>query len=176
MISKSKYKKGSFIRHPTADWGIGHVVQDSNSESVVAVFEVGGYRTISLSHVTPLVVNYDDEIGRNKLDDQIKLRLYFAERFEDIYDDIKKKIPDHLVIIENGTYFEVINDDAEKCRKIYGWRVYSRVNGQSLTGFPIGSKNIFYDLESKKIPYVLVSQLSHKTKNIERQVSRIFHG
>ena len=173
---QSTFKKDSFIRHPTANWGVGRVDIDSSKESVSAVFELVGYKTISLHHVTPIQVNYEYEIGRNKLNDLIKLRVYFDERFEDIYNDIKSKVPTHLVIIENGTYFEVINDDAELCRKLYGWKVHSRVNGQSLTGFPTVNKSVFYDLESKKISYVLVSQLTHQTKNIERQVDRIFNG
>lgn len=170
-----KYKKDSFIKHPTAKWGIGRVVEDSNKDSVSAVFELGGLRTISLKVIKPLVVDHDNEVGRNKLDDLIKLRVYFDESFEEIYNDIKSKVPKHLVIIENGKYFEVINDDAELCRKIYGWKVYSRVNHQSLTGFPLANKTVFYDLESKRISYVLVSQLTHNVKNIERQVDRIFH-
>lgn len=98
----------------------------------------------------------------------------FDEPFEDIYRDIKSKALNHLVIIENGAYYEVINDDAEKCRHIYGWKVYSRAKNQQLTGFPIGIKSIFYDLESRKVSYVLVSQLSHNRKNIKRQVDRVF--
>ena len=169
-----RYLKDTFIKHPKVDWGVGRVVSDSSSESVSAVFEKVGYKTIHLSHIVPLVVNYDSEIGRNKFNDLIKLRVYFTETFEDIYKDIKSKAPNHLVIIENGTYYEVINDDAETCRKLYGWKVYSRAKNQALTGFPIGSKNVFHNLEDKMISYVLVSQLSHKTKNIERQVDRIF--
>ena len=170
----AKFLKEAFIKHPKVDWGVGRVVSDSTSESVTAIFEKVGLKTILLSHVTPLEVNYETEVGRNKFNDLIKLRLYFDETFEDIYHDIKRKAPNHLVIIENGTYYEVINDDAEKCRKIYGWKVYSRVQNQPLTGFPTASKSVFYDLEEKKISYVLVSQVTHKTKHIERQVDRVF--
>jgi len=169
-----KFSKDTFIKHPKVDWGVGRVISDSTSEFVSAIFEKVGLKTILLSHVTPLVVNYETEVGRNKFNDTLKLRMYFDESFEDIYKDIKSKAPSHLVIIENGTYYEVINDDAEKCKEIYGWKVYSRAKNQPLTGFPIGNKNVFYDLESRKISYVLVSQLSHNTKNIERQVDRVF--
>jgi MutS domain I len=169
-----KYTKDTFVKHPTADWGIGRVVADSSKESVSAVFEKVGYKTIKLSLIEPLIVNYESEIGRNKFNDFIKLRIYFSETFEDIYNDLKSKAPEHLVIIENGTYFEVINDDAEKCRTLYGWKVYSRAKNQALTGFPVAYKSVFYDLEGKKISYILVSQISHKTKNIERQVDRIY--
>ena len=173
-LTNKIYIKDTFIKHPKVDWGVGRVVSDSTSESVTAVFEKVGLKTIHLSHVEPLIVDYDSEIGRSKFNDLIKLRIYFNDSFEDIYRDIKSKAPNHLIIIENGTYYEVINDDAEKCREIYGWKVYSRAKNQALTGFPIGSKNVFYNLEEKRISYVLVSQVSHKTKNIERQVDRIF--
>ncbi len=104
------------------------------------------------------------------------MSLYLDESFEVIYSDIKSKAPNHLVIIKNGTYYEVINDDAEKCRELYGWTIYSRSKNQPLTGFPVFSKKVFYDLEAKHISYVLVSQISHKAKNIERKVERIFSG
>jgi hypothetical protein len=169
-----KFSKDSFIRHPKVDWGVGRVISDSSSESVTAIFELVGIKTIMLSQVLPIVINYESEVGRIKFNDLIKLRLYFDESFQDIYNDIKSKAPKHLVIIENGAYYEVVNDDAEECRKLYGWKVYSRARNQPLTGFPVGSKNTFYDLESKKISYILVSQTSHKTKKIERQVDRIF--
>jgi len=169
-----KFLKDSFIKHPKVDWGVGRVIKDASSESVTAIFEKVGLKTILLSVVTPIVVNYESEVGRNKFNDLIKLRLYFDESFEDIYNDIKSKAPNHLVIIENGTYYEVINEDAEKCRQIYGWKVYSRAKNQPLTGFPVERKSVFFDLQDKQISYVLVSQVSHKTKNIERQVDRIF--
>jgi MutS domain I len=169
-----KFLKDSFIKHPKVDWGVGRVIKDTSSESVTAIFEKVGLKTILLSAITPIVVNYESEVGRNKFNDLIKLRLYFDESFEDIYNDIKSKAPNHLVIIENGTYYEVINEDAEKCRQIYGWKVYSRAKNQPLTGFPVERKSVFLDLQDKQISYVLVSQVSHKTKNIERQVDRIF--
>lgn len=169
-----KFIKHSLIRNPTANWGVGLVVSDSTNESVIACFEFVGLKTISLSHVSPLVVDYANEIDRSQFNDLIKLRLYFNESFENIYNDLKNKAPNHLVIIENGKYYEVINVDAENCRKLYGWKVYSRTKNQSLTGFPVGNKGVFYDLESNHISYILVSQLCHKTKNIERQVDRIF--
>ena len=169
-----KFMKDTFIKHPKADWGVGRVVADSGKDSVIAVFEKVGLKTISLSHVTPLVVNYESEIGRDKFNDFLRLRVYFNEKFEDIYHDVKSRVPHHLVIIENGTYFEVINEDAEKCRSLYGWKVYSRAKGQALTGFPTDMKNIFFDLEDRNISYVLVSQVTHNVKNIERQITRIF--
>ena len=169
-----KFLKDTLIKHPKVDWGVGRVIKDASSESVTAIFEKVGLKTILLSHVTPTIVNYELEIGRNKFNDLLKLRLYFDESFEEIYNDIKSKAPNHLVIIENGNYYEVINNDAEKCRELYGWKVYSRTKNQPLTGFPIENKNVFFDLQDRKISYVLVSQVSHKTKNIERQVDRIF--
>lgn len=174
MVNSNKFAKDTFIKHPKVDWGVGRVIADSSSESVTAIFEKVGLKTLLLSHVIPLTVNYETEVGRSRFSDLLTLRIYFDETFEDIYRDIKSKAPNHLVIIENGTYYEVINSDAEKCRELYGWKVYSRAKNQPLTGFPIANKTVFYDLQDKNVSYVVVSQLSHKTKNIERQIDRVF--
>jgi len=104
-----------------------------------------------------------------------KNRVYIGDSFFDIFQDIKSKYPNHLVIIENGRFFEAFEKDAEVLSKKYGWKVYERQIGVSMTGFPVEAHKIWGDLRSEKIPFILVSQLPKKDQGkIHRSISDIF--
>lgn len=67
-----KYKKGDRVKHPTKeDWGIGEVLQDSNSESVRVFFVGCGEKTLALKSVHPTKVNRDE--SNHPILDNLKL-------------------------------------------------------------------------------------------------------
>jgi hypothetical protein len=52
-----EYKKGDRVKHPIKnDWGLGEVLENSNSESVRIFFVGIGEKTLSLKHVQPVKV------------------------------------------------------------------------------------------------------------------------
>lgn len=52
-----KYRKGDRVKHPTKDdWGLGEVLEDSNSVSVRVFFVGAGEKTLSLKYVQPVKV------------------------------------------------------------------------------------------------------------------------
>ena len=166
---------GNIVEHPKADWGRGIVLEDSDGSTVKIGFEKVGVKTISLQYVQPIVVDTatvsDTEVKRIAE----KGRVYVDEPFVDIFQDIKSKYPEHLVIIENGYYFEVFEQDAEYFSNMYGWKIYERQIDVPMTGFPDGAEKVWIELKNSHKPYVVVSQLSNpKRGNIQRTISEIF--
>lgn len=173
----SMFKKGDFIEHPKREWGYGLVTEDQQGNQLKVNFPSVGLKTISLEHITVKRAECTFEIKNDLVDSIIKNRIYIDEPFSEIYQDLKTKFSNHLIIIENGIYYEVLFKDAELMSGLYGWKVYERSQGKPITGFKDDMTYIFRDLRNKNISYVLVSQVTHKSKDkIERKVSEIFHG
>ena len=171
------FKKGDFVEHPKAEWGYGLVLENQKGNQLKVNFPSVGIKIISLEHVNVKLAQCPDNLKNELTDSAIMNRIYYAEPFGDIYNDLKQKLNDHVVIIENGIYFEVLYKDAELMSKLYGWTVYERSERQPITGFKDDMTYIFRDLRNKNISYVLVSQITKKTiDKIERKVSEIFHS
>ncbi|MEA2017144.1 MAG: hypothetical protein U9N59_01740 [Campylobacterota bacterium] len=105
-----------------------------------------------------------------------KNKLFNNMTFKDIYDILKSIYPSYIIIIENGYFFEVLEDDAESLSDVYGWEIYERQKGIKTTGFPDNAEQIWKDLEYEKQPYIIVSQLKNNSKPIDRKISRIYKG
>lgn len=59
--NRMEYKKGDRVKHPTKeDWGLGEVLENSNSESVRVFFVGAGEKTLSLKYVQPEKVAEDE--------------------------------------------------------------------------------------------------------------------
>ena len=172
----SKYAKGTWVEHPTANWGKGVVLEDSDGPTVCISFEKEGIKTIVLKYVEPRIISAslatDEQVGQLAA----RSRLYIDESFLDIYSDLKSKFPLHLVIIQNGYFFEILEDDAEYFRDLYGWKIHSRGDA-SITGFPVEAVSVWNKLRALKQPFVVISQLpTKKTGKIERRISDLFNG
>lgn len=103
-----------------------------------------------------------------------KNHIYIAEPFVNIFQDVKSKYPEHLVIIQNGCYFEVLEQDAEYFSNLYGWKIYERQVDVPMTGFPEASNKVWQDLKRDKKPYIVVSQLPNTQRGkIKRSISEI---
>ena len=169
------YKKGNIVSHPKMDWGRGVVMENSDGKTVEILFEKVGIKKLSLQYVEPILIDVTTlpTIEIKKL--EINHKIYEGVHFVDIYTDIKSMYPDHLVIIENGCYFEIIEDDALYLSQLYGWTVYERQHGVLMTGFPDNAKHIWNDLVSFKKPYLIVSQLENMDNgNIKRKITDIY--
>lgn len=91
------YKKGDRVRHPKMDsWGLGVVLENSDSTKVRIFFIEAGEKTIALSHVQPVVVSGADAenpaLDNLKIDDgKVSVRYrslaasmqYFLREFPD---------------------------------------------------------------------------------------------
>ena len=93
---------------------------------------------------------------------------------------IKRKIkddrPNHLVIIQNGYFYEVLNEDAIFFKGEFSYNTFER-NGSTITGFPIHSNQVFQDLKDMEKSYVLVGQLPKgDASKIQRVIADIFDG
>ena len=172
-----EYKKGSIVKHPNNDlaWGHGVVMKDSDEITIQICFAKVGLKTLSLQHIKPILVDKTIEAETEALEIIAKNRIYVDEPFVDIFQDIKSKYPNHLVIIRNGCYFEVFEHDAEKLSKMYGWKIYERQIGFPMTGFPEDTQKIWKDLRALKIPFIVVSQLPKEVMGkIQRSISEVF--
>lgn len=171
-----KYLKGSWVEHPVEDWGKGVVLEDADELSVTISFEGVGIKTLDLRYVEPQIIR--TALASEEKIEQLKAssRLYFNESFLDIYRDIKTSFPGHIVIIQNGYFFEALESDAEYFRSLFGWKIHARGNA-SVTGFPDQALSVLKKLRSLRQPFVIVSQLPpQKTGKIERQITEIFDG
>ncbi len=167
-------KKGTVIKHPSSDWGRGVVVENFGNDTIKVRFQKVGLKTLSLKYVTPVILEDEPLVTEDELERIIETeRIYFNERFVDIYNDIKSKYPKHLIFIHNGCYFEILYEDAEECSKLFGYKIYERSEGVLSTGTPIESKQIWHDLRQLHRPYIIVRQLESGQKP-HRQISEIY--
>ena len=181
IMTKNKFdqiesfmKKGTVIKHPTADWGKGIVLESAFNNTIQVRFEKVGLKTLSLEYVKPVILKNDSPVTEDELDRiKGKERIYFNEKFIDIFNDIKSKYPKHLIFIQNGYYAEILFEDAEACSKLFGFKIYERSENVQTTGVPIESKRIWEDLQQLQRPYIIVSQLDSGGKP-RRKISEIY--
>ena len=88
---------------------------------------------------------------------------------------VKSQRPNHLVIIQNGNFFEVFNDDAEYFQDYFDYKIFVRF-GVKTTGFPIFAKKVLSDLEQLNKSYVLVTQIPVAPNGAKRAISKVFNG
>ena len=152
------------------------MLEDAEGPTVLISFEAAGIKTVSLQYVEPRVLSEplatNDEVQRLA----VMSRLYIDEPFLDIYRDLKSKFPKHLVIIQNGYFFEALEEDAEYLRGLYGWKIHARGN-VSITGFPDEAVSVWNRLRGLGQPFLVLRQVSaEQNGRIERQITEIFNG
>jgi hypothetical protein len=173
----SKYKKGQLIKHPNrSEWGIGVVIKDSDGSLLNVSFEIAGIKVLSLEYIEPEIVE-SVPISEVEFKRRVeKDRIYVDEPFIDIYHDLKSKYPKHVVIIENGAYYDVLDKDALFFQKEFKYKIYDHAIDVMGVGFPIqGLSGVLEKLKGLLSPYIVVKQLPnpHQAK-IQRKVSEIF--
>ena len=101
----------------------------------------------------------------------------------DIYSPInlhhqyKEQFPAHIIFIQSGVFYEVFDEDAESCEKIFYWKV--RIRGDiTLSGIHIHNIQSATDkLEELNQAYILIPQTideSDLTNPIQRHISTIY--
>jgi len=88
---------------------------------------------------------------------------------------VKSQRPNHLVIIQNGNFYEASGDDAKYFQELFGYKLFVRF-GTEKTGFPTYSKKVFSDLEQLNKSYVLVTQIPVAPNGAKRAISKVFNG
>ena len=167
-------KKGTVIKHPSADWGKGIVLESSFNNTIKVRFERVGLKTLSLEYVKPIILENESLVTEDELERiKGKERIYFDEKFVDIFNDIKSKYQKHLIFIQNGYYAEILFEDAEECSKLFGYKIYERSENVPTTGVPIKSKQIWHELQLHHRPYIIVRQLDGGEKP-HRKISEIY--
>jgi hypothetical protein len=175
----SKYKKGYLVKHPKLnEWGSGVVLEDDNGETVSISFKNIGTKLLSLKYIEPEILS-KDPLSNVKLKTFLqKDRIYFDEPFIDIYYDLKSTYPNHLILIEKGYYYRVLEDDALFFHKEFNFKTVSHAIDVMGAGFPIwGLNNVLRKLKHKNRSYIVVSQLPSKNPSVdkwERKVTEIF--
>ena len=96
--------------------------------------------------------------------------------FKEIIQTIKSDRPNHLVIIQNGYFYEALNEDANFFVDKFSYNTFDW-KGAVKTGFPIHSEKIFSDLREMRKSFVLVSQLPKgEGRKVHRAISDIYDG
>jgi len=96
--------------------------------------------------------------------------------FKEIIKTIKSDRHNHLVIIQNGYFYEVLDEDAAFFVDRFSYNTFDW-KGTTKTGFPIHSEKVFSDLREMKQSFVLVSQLPKKEgKKVRRAISDTYNG
>jgi len=173
----TKYKKGYLVKHPKIDdWGVGVVMEDSNGETVCVSFKNAGKKSLSLKYVEPEILS-EDPLPDNEIKQFVqKDRIYCDEPFIDIYHDLKFTYPNHLILIEKGCYYRVLEEDALFFQKEYNFKTVSHATDVIGAGFPEwGLEKWLEKLRKEKHPYIILSQLPNPNDdNWERKVTEIF--
>ena len=175
------YKKGQLVKHPKKDdWGIGVVLKDSNGGTVNILFENEGVKVLSTEYVELVII---DSTPISEIDFKRRVeknRVYVDEPFIDIYDDLKSKYPNHLIIIEKGMYFRMLEDDALFFQKEFKYKIIEHAIDVKGAGFPTWFlSKMLETLREEKYPYVVVTQLPNLnpvSDKWQRKVSEVFSG
>jgi len=94
--------------------------------------------------------------------------------FKEIIQTIKSDRPNHLVIIQNGYFYEVLDEDATFFVDRFSYNTFDW-RGATKTGFPIHSEKVFSDLREMKKPFVVVSQLPKGGhQKVRRAISDVY--
>jgi RNA polymerase-binding transcription factor DksA len=96
--------------------------------------------------------------------------------FIEIIQEIKKNRSNHLVIIQNGYFYEVLNEDATYFKNNFSYNTFER-HGATVTGFPIYSQNVIQDLKGLNKPFVIVGQLPNEASSkVQRAIIDSYDG
>jgi len=150
------------------DYGTGEVVEFSDTvksslKVIAATFECRE-RCQQISNIS--------ESEQSKTKDWDLVRGTFKE----IIRTIKNDRPNHLVIIQNGYFYEALDEDATFFVDRFSYNTFDW-RGTTKTGFPIHSENVFSDLREMKQPFVLVSQLpKDEGQKVRRAISDVYDG
>ena len=171
------YKKGQLIVHPNRpEWGIGVVIKDSDGSVLNVSFEVDGTKVLSLEYIEPEIVE-SVPISEVEFKRRVeKYRIYVDEPFIDIYEDLKSKYPSHLVIIEKGMWYRMLEEDALFFQKEFKYQIVEHAIDVIGAGFPSWFlEGLTKKLRKLKIPYLIVSQLPNPNNlKWQRKVSEVF--
>ena len=173
-MSQNNYlKKNTWVRHPKADWGKGIVINDVFNNRAEIYFEKVGKKILDLDIVNLVVLPFDEinnEFAAKKIINMS--RIYYMDKFKEIYEDVKSKYPEHLLIIQNGCYYEQLFDDAQLCNRSFGWEIYEALGGILKTGFNIDSQSCWDKIYNLGKPFVLIEQITTGV-NAERKITKI---
>ena len=173
----TKYFKGQLIKHPNRpEWGIGVVIKDSDENILNVSFEIVGTKVLSLEYTEPEIVG-STPISEVEFKRRVeKHRIYVDEPFIDIYHDLKSKYPSHLVIIEKGMWYRMLEEDALFFQKEFKYQIVEHAIDVIGAGFPSWFlESLTKKLRKLEIPYLIVSQLPNPNNaKWQRKVSEIF--
>ena len=173
----SIYKKGQLVKHPKKpEWGIGVVLKDSSGELLNVSFENVGIKVLSLEYIELEIV---ESTPISDVDFKLRVeknRIYVDEPFIDIYEDLKSKYPNHLVIIEKGMWYRMLEKDALFFQKEFKYRIVEHAIDVKGAGFPTWLlPSWLKKLRKLEISYLVVSQLPNPNKEKwQRKVTEIF--
>lgn len=168
------FTKGDYIKHPKMDWGIGVIEGVSDKKNIDVLFEKVGRKKLSLDYITPILVDENQNVNIDFKVVESKTKVYSGP-FIDIYDDIKSVYKSHLIIIENGCYFESLQEDAEYLSNTFGYKMYEQSVGVLKTGFPLDAQKIWKDLQALGKPYIVVTQLTTQSgHNLDRMITEVY--
>jgi len=113
--------------------------------------------------IRPRVARARDRTSTRSPGSAKRSSLGIGEVFEgrvllDIYWQLKERSPQSLVFLQGGSFFNVFEEDAERCAALFGWKTFLQC-GQAITGFPMQGVKPFESLEEHGIPYLIAEDL-----------------
>lgn len=121
----------------------------------------------------------DNVLAQHSGDREDLLDTIFYPPFQQIYEDIKGRYPEHLVIIENGRFYDAFHEDAEYIGSVRNYEVYDQWgNGIKKIGFPVRhAESVWEDLQNSDQPFIVVGQLLGRDEEgrVQRKINEIFN-
>lgn len=91
-------------------------------------------------------------------DHPLSSRRYTKDKPIDIVRDLKTVYEKHLIFIQVGFFWEVYDEDADTCSRLFGWKVVPFSLESVFTGTPTNSYRFKERLEDEGISYIMVAQ------------------
>ena len=122
-------------------------------------------------------LNNSNSVVPSNVDEKYNDWEVVSGKLIEIFNNLKHKYPEHLIIIQCGFYFDIRNEDVQFFLDNFSYSSYE-MNGELRTGFPVRSENVLPALRDMKRPFVLVSQLPEKDEKGKtlRAISEIYDG
>jgi DNA mismatch repair ATPase MutS len=89
-----------------------------------------------------------------------------------LFEQLKAKYPKHIIFIQCGYYYDVYDEDARECNRLFNWKIYKR-GELDYTGTSRKSTKFKDALKSMNHPYIIVDQYI-ENEYLKRKVVEIF--
>lgn len=104
---------------------------------------------------------------------EIQGQVYEEDSLYDLWRELKYRCPKFIICIENGTYYDLLECDAEQMESTFGWKTYKQGKIKK-TGFPRDKEEVKLNaLNENGYSYILLDQVGGEKEKKDKIIPRV---